>query len=100
MISEDIGDTARYGHSWAPVGRAASRPTNRSERFIHRAGPPVTVSAPTGAAHPTGPWHDSSGWGGAPLVLMAGVFGNITDDDVHRTIQALPPLCAPQATVI
>ena len=24
---------------WAPVGRAASRPTNRFERFIHRAGP-------------------------------------------------------------
>jgi hypothetical protein len=36
----------------------------------------------------------------ADLVLMAGVFGNISDADVHRTVQALPQLCAPQATVI
>ena len=43
VIVEDIGDAARYGHRWAPVGRAASRPTNRSERFIHRTGAPVTV---------------------------------------------------------
>jgi len=32
----------------------------------------------------------------ADLVLMAGVFGNISDGDVHRTIEALPQLCAPQ----
>lgn len=37
VIIEDISDTARYGHSWASVGRAASRPTNRWKRFIHRA---------------------------------------------------------------
>ena len=43
VIVEDISDCARYGHSWAPVGRAASRPTNRSERFIRRTGVPVTV---------------------------------------------------------
>lgn len=36
----------------------------------------------------------------ADLVLMTGVFGNISDDDVHRTIEALPQLCAPEATVI
>jgi hypothetical protein len=36
----------------------------------------------------------------ADLVLMAGVFGNITDDDVHRTVAALPQLCAAGATVI
>jgi hypothetical protein len=30
----------------------------------------------------------------ADLVLMAGVFGNISDADVHRTIEALPQLCA------
>ena len=34
------------------------------------------------------------------LVLMAGVFGNVSDEDVHRTIEALPQLCAPDATVI
>src|SRR6266511_1793903 len=29
-----------------------------------------------------------------------GVFGNIPDDDVHRTIDALPQFCARDATVI
>ena len=36
----------------------------------------------------------------ADLVLMAGVFGNISDVDVHATISALPELCAAGATVI
>jgi len=33
-------------------------------------------------------------------VLACGVFGNISDDDIHRTIAALPSLCAPGAVVI
>ena len=36
----------------------------------------------------------------ADLVLMAGVFGNIGDADVCRTVAALPQLCAAGATVI
>ncbi len=36
----------------------------------------------------------------ADLVLVCGVFGNIPDDDVHRTIDALPQFCARDATVI
>ncbi len=36
----------------------------------------------------------------ADLVLLAGVFGNIADDDVRRTVHALPELCAEGATVI
>lgn len=36
----------------------------------------------------------------ADLVLMAGVFGNISDDDVRRTVAVLPHLCRPEATVI
>ncbi|MEH0936164.1 SAM-dependent methyltransferase [Micromonospora psammae] len=36
----------------------------------------------------------------ADLVLMVGVFGNISDADVKRTIAALPQLCAAGATVI
>jgi hypothetical protein len=36
----------------------------------------------------------------ADLVLMAGVFGNISDADVHETISALPELCAAGAIVI
>jgi hypothetical protein len=34
------------------------------------------------------------------VVLACGVFGNITDDDISRTVRALPTLCAADATVI
>ncbi|MEU8007766.1 SAM-dependent methyltransferase [Catellatospora sp. NPDC049111] len=36
----------------------------------------------------------------ADLLLFAGVFGNIGDADVRRTVAALPRLCSPAATVI
>jgi S-DNA-T family DNA segregation ATPase FtsK/SpoIIIE len=36
----------------------------------------------------------------ADLVLACGVFGNVTDADIVRTIDALPSLCARGATVI
>ena len=36
----------------------------------------------------------------ADLVLLCGIFGNISDADVHRTVAAIPRLCAPQATVV
>jgi hypothetical protein len=36
----------------------------------------------------------------ADLVLVCGVFGNISDADITRTIEFLPQLCAENATVI
>jgi hypothetical protein len=36
----------------------------------------------------------------ADLVLVCGVFGNITSDAIETTIRELPALCAPGATVI
>lgn len=36
----------------------------------------------------------------ADLVLACGVFGNITDADIERTVSFLPQLCATGATVI
>ena len=36
----------------------------------------------------------------AELVLVCGVFGNITDADIRRTIDACPQLCRTGATVI
>jgi hypothetical protein len=36
----------------------------------------------------------------ADLVLECGVFGNISDADVERTVRATPQMCAPGATVI
>lgn len=36
----------------------------------------------------------------ADIVLACGVFGNISEDDIRRTIDHLPQFCAPGATVI
>jgi hypothetical protein len=36
----------------------------------------------------------------ADLVLVCGVFGNICDEDVRRTVGALPMLCAAGGTVV
>jgi hypothetical protein len=36
----------------------------------------------------------------AGLVLLCGVFGNVSDDDVRRTVAELPSLCVPGATVV
>ncbi len=36
----------------------------------------------------------------ADLVLACGIFGNITEEDVHRTVRHLPGLCARGASVI
>jgi Putative methyltransferase len=36
----------------------------------------------------------------ADLVMFCGVFGNMSNDDIERTVGALPSFCAPGATVI
>lgn len=36
----------------------------------------------------------------ADLVLACGIFGNVTDAEIRRTIETLPTLCAEDATVI
>ena len=36
----------------------------------------------------------------ADLVLACGTFGNVTDEDIRATVEFLPALCAPGATVI
>jgi hypothetical protein len=36
----------------------------------------------------------------ADLVLLCGIFGNVPEADIRRTVAALPMLCAPGATVI
>ena len=34
------------------------------------------------------------------VLLLAGIFGNVNDADIKRTVDAAPALCAPGATVI
>ncbi len=47
-----------------------------------------------------GSWATYAGAVPADIVLACGVFGNITDADVHATISRLPELCARGATVV
>jgi hypothetical protein len=36
----------------------------------------------------------------ADLVLLCGIFGNISDADIERTVRAAPALCAPGGTLL
>lgn len=36
----------------------------------------------------------------AQIVVACGIFGNISDSDIHATVAALPSLCAPGALVL
>jgi hypothetical protein len=36
----------------------------------------------------------------ANVLLLCGIFGNVSDEDIERTAAAAPALCAPAATVI
>jgi hypothetical protein len=59
--------------------------------------------APEGIEVFVGDAADTANYAGAvpaDLVLAYGVFGNISDDDVHRTIASLPGFCAAGGTVI
>jgi len=61
------------------------------------------ATAPTGVEVVAGDASDTSAYGGAvpaEVVLACGVFGNISDEHIRRTIETFPSLCAPAATVI
>jgi hypothetical protein len=36
----------------------------------------------------------------ADVLLLCGIFGNLSDEDIKRTIEASAAMCAPGATVI
>jgi hypothetical protein len=55
------------------------------------------IEVVTGDAASTGAY---AGAVPADLVLACGLLGNVTDDDVRRTVELLPCLCAPGATVL
>ena len=41
-----------------------------------------------------------AGYVPADLVLVCGVFGSLSDDDIRRAVRELPRLCVPGATVV
>ncbi len=62
-----------------------------------RAAAPAGVEVVTGDASTTAAYRGAVP---ADLVLVCGVFGNVSDDDVRGSVRALSTLCAPGATVI
>jgi hypothetical protein len=57
----------------------------------------ATIEVVTGDASSTSSY---AGAVPADIVLACGIFGNLTDDDIHNSVEHLPSLCAPNATVI
>jgi hypothetical protein len=61
------------------------------------------ATAPAGVDVVCADASDTSAYDGAvpaEIVLANGVFGNISDADIEHTVNALPSLCAPRATVL
>ncbi|MGF7239227.1 MAG: class I SAM-dependent methyltransferase family protein [Frankia sp.] len=57
----------------------------------------------TGVEVVTGDAAETDAYAGAVpanLVVLAGVFGNVSEADIRRTIELLPTLCAPGAVVV
>lgn len=67
-----------------------------ARQHAHEAGL-SSVNVVTGDASTTDAY---LGWVPAGLVLACGVFGNVTDEDIARTISYLPAFCTPGATVV
>lgn len=79
LLEQDSRDAQRARDAFRPLSRAP---------FGHRAGVRRWAVRSVGRAGPV------------DLVLLAGVFGNISDGDVKATIDALPWVCAPGAVVV
>lgn len=84
-------------HPRAPDVKA--RLVEQDPRLAARA----SASAPAGVEVVCGDASLASAYEGAvpaDLVLVCGVFGNVSDADVERTVRALPSLCAEGAAVV
>jgi hypothetical protein len=69
----------------------------RARAAAAAAGLAASVEVRTSDAGETAAWADAVP---AELVLLVGIMGNVTDDDLARTIAAAPALCAPGATLV
>jgi hypothetical protein len=69
----------------------------RNTAFAATAAAGLDVEIVTGDASRTAHYH---GFAPADLVLMCGVFGNITEDDIQRTVDTCRALTAHDGTVI
>jgi hypothetical protein len=81
----------------------AGRVTGRLVEYDARNAAVARANAPAGLTVVEGDAGELAAYAGAvpaDLVLFVGVFGNIADEDIRRSVAALPQLCARDATVI
>jgi hypothetical protein len=77
------------------VGRLVERDPRLCARAAAAAAPGVAV-----VAGDAGTTAACVGAAPADLLLLCGIFGNVSDDDVRRTVEAVPALLAAGGTVI
>lgn len=85
------------GHARAPDVRARLVELDPRLASAARAAAPRGVEVVCGDASSTDAY---AGAVPADVVLVCGVFGNVADTDIERTVALLPSLCAPGATVV
>ncbi len=91
---------------WPILGRAAGRGPDVRGRLIELDAQNVQVARSLARDGVEVVQADAAGTdayiGAAPadLLLLCGIFGNISDEDVERTARAVPQLCEPGATVV
>lgn len=73
------------------------RLTTRATAAASAAGLGEVIDVRGGDASDPAVWADAVP---ADLVLLAGIFGNVSDGDIRRTVGALPMMCAPGSWVV
>jgi hypothetical protein len=73
------------------------------DELVSRSAQLVADAGLTGLEVVQGDAGDTTSYSGAApadLLLLCGIFGNISDDDIHNTVRNASRLCAPDATVV
>lgn len=87
----------------APARHVTGRLVELDAALARRARSSITTAGLTGLEVVEGDAGTTASFASAvpaDLVLVCGVFGNISDADIEQTVRALPTLCAAGATVI
>lgn len=87
-----FGALAEFDRADDVVGRLVELNPENVAAARAQAGPGIEVVEGDASA--------TSAYYAADVVLACGIFGNVSDEDVRRTVTRLPMLCRPGATVV
>jgi hypothetical protein len=98
LVEADPANVARARDAASAAGLAGADPgsAERARRGADAAGRPRVEVRQADASQPA----DYADAVPADVLLLCGIFGNVSVADIQRTIAAAPALCAPGATVI